>query len=134
MTREEIASGVRECIARALDIEEERVTEESRLIEDLGGDSLDWLDILFQLEEKFYVAISPRAIDTALRTRVGEDVPLHDEGIYTPQALAILREIMPEVPPEELYDGMPIQELPRVFRVGTMINLVQQAMEQESEA
>ena len=101
MNREEILTGMRECIAEALSIEAEAIREEDKLIDDLGADSLDLLDLMFQLQERFQVTISPRDMERRIQGELG-DAPYEVDGIYTPAALAELRRSMPEVPLEEL--------------------------------
>ncbi len=44
---------VKKLIAEQLNIPEDKIKPESRLIEDLGADSLDTLEMLMALEDKF---------------------------------------------------------------------------------
>ena len=48
---------VRKNIARQLDIPEESITMESRLIEDLKADSLDIVELIMDLESEFDLQI-----------------------------------------------------------------------------
>lgn len=48
---------VRAAIAKQLDIPEESITEESRLIEDLKADSLDVVELIMDLEQEYQVQI-----------------------------------------------------------------------------
>lgn len=48
---------VRAVIAKQLDIPEENITEESRLIEDLKADSLDVVELIMDLEQQYSVEI-----------------------------------------------------------------------------
>jgi hypothetical protein len=79
--------------------------------------------LLFRLEQKFQVRISPREIERRTIARL-EGKPLEVNGVYTPEALAILREALPEIPAEELKPGVTTADLPRKLRVATMVNLV----------
>ncbi|GAB7141368.1 acyl carrier protein [Deferribacterales bacterium RsTz2092] len=45
-------------IAEKLNVEESKVTLESSFVEDLGADSLDTVELVMALEEKFNVEIS----------------------------------------------------------------------------
>lgn len=123
MTHEEIMAGVRECVARVVDKDIAVVHDEDRIIGDLGADSLDLLDLVFQLEQRFKIKISPRGIEKAAQAKLG-DVPLEIDGVYTPEALAELRQSLPEVPAEELCDGLRAARLPHLFRVATFARLV----------
>lgn len=49
---------IRKIIADQLNIAEDRITPEVRLIEDLGIDSLDTLEMLMALEDEYGIQIS----------------------------------------------------------------------------
>jgi len=131
MTREEIFAGVQECLAEALDIEPERIHLDDRIIGDLGADSLDLLDLTFRLEQRFKAPMSFRELEKHAQRRLGGQ-EWQVDGVYTPAALAELRATMPEVPPEELPDGLTVAELPRKIRVLSVVNLVARRLEQLS--
>ena len=48
---------VAEIIAKELNSKKENITMETRLVEDLGADSLDAVEIMFALEEEFGIEI-----------------------------------------------------------------------------
>jgi acyl carrier protein len=126
MTDDDLFAGVRACVAEALDIDEADIRPESRLIDDLGADSLDFLDLLFHLEARFQVRLKPRSIEKLARNRLG-GAALEVNGVFTPEALRELRLLLPEIPIGELSDGMRSAELPRRFRVATFMALVRRA-------
>jgi acyl carrier protein len=53
MDREELFKKVREVVADKLSISEDQVTENASFVEDLGADSLDTVELVMALEEKF---------------------------------------------------------------------------------
>jgi len=55
--RGEIFSKVRACVAESLAIGEDEVRLESRLVDDLGASSLDFIDIVFQLERDLGIKV-----------------------------------------------------------------------------
>jgi len=57
MTREEIFEQVKEVIADRLGVDPDEIKWESRLVEDLGADSLDNAELVMNLEEKFGIEI-----------------------------------------------------------------------------
>ena len=46
------------------------------------------------------------------------------DGVLTELALEKLREVMPEVPADEITSGLTANDIPRLFRVQTFINIV----------
>ena len=59
MTRTEIDEKVREFLIDDLEIDEEKIAPEALLKEDLGIDSLDFVDIVVIVEKKFGFKIKP---------------------------------------------------------------------------
>ena len=53
MNRQEIEKKVREFLIDDLEIDEEKIQPEARLKEDIGIDSLDFVDIVVIVEKKF---------------------------------------------------------------------------------
>lgn len=54
---------VKEILIQQLDVEEEKVTMESSITDDLGADSLDVVDMLMSLEDEFDVEIPDEEIE-----------------------------------------------------------------------
>ena len=54
---------VKKILCGQLDLEEEQVTEEAEVIEDLGADSLDIVDLVMTLEEEFDTEIPDEDIE-----------------------------------------------------------------------
>ncbi len=124
MNHDAIKDGVCQCLAVVLEIDAATIKTEDKIINDLGADSLDLLDLIFQLERHFGLRIKPRDLERRAQEALG-NIPLEVEGVYTPKALEQLRRSMPEVPPEEMADGLRMSRLPYLFRVQTFINLVE---------
>jgi acyl carrier protein len=130
MNRDEVVRGVCECVAAVVDVDPSNVQEGHRILEDLGADSLDLLDLVFHLEQRFKIKISPRDIERRAQREIGS-VPLEVDGVYTAEAIEQLRRTMPEVPREELSEGLRSADLPRSFRVATFVRLVTRLMEEQ---
>jgi acyl carrier protein len=59
MTRVEIEKSVKEFLVEELEIDETKITPEGNLKNDLGIDSLDFVDIVVIVERKFGFKINP---------------------------------------------------------------------------
>ncbi len=59
----QIESAVTEILADRLDQSPRRIKPASRLVEDLGADSLDLVEIVMQVEEAFDIAIEDEAAE-----------------------------------------------------------------------
>jgi acyl carrier protein len=120
---QELYTGVCDCLRQTLSKELPDIQESDRLVADLGVDSLDFLDLVFRVEQKFDVSVNPRDIGRRAQALAGEE-PILVDGCYTARAVEEFRKAMPEVPAEELYPGLPEFQLLASFRVKTFMNLV----------
>ena len=67
---------VREIICSQLDLDEDRVTMDSNILEDFDADSLDLVDLVMSFEDEFGIEVPDDAIES-LRT-VGDVVNVVD--------------------------------------------------------
>ena len=67
-----------EILASQLDVDETTITMEALILEDLGADSLDIVDIAMSLEDEFDMEVPDEAIET-IRT-VGDLVHFIEEN------------------------------------------------------
>ncbi len=120
----EVWGKVVHCFAEALCLEDDEVLWEARVIDDLGAESLDLLDIAFRLDRTFGIKIPRGGIDEGARMEVGDESPYEVDGVLTELGLNALAQAMPEIPREEFVDGLKVKEIPLLFRVGTFYRLV----------
>ena len=64
---DEVRAKVTKVLGVSLALEPEEIAPEARLVQDLGMDSLDFLDVLFSLEREFDVPIRDPALNRVLR-------------------------------------------------------------------
>jgi acyl carrier protein len=65
---------IRELILEQLDVEREKITLDSRFVEDLGADSLDLMELASSLEEEYGVSIDKEELKKIVK--VGDVVEL----------------------------------------------------------
>ncbi len=57
MEKKEIFEKLRVMLAEQFGVEEEKITEESSFIDDLGADSLDIVELVMNIEEEFDIQV-----------------------------------------------------------------------------
>ena len=80
-SREEIESGVREVIARCMDLETDEVKNDDLMKEDIGCDSIDCVEIVMELEKEFGINIPDNEVDAAAGWTVSELCDYVDERL-----------------------------------------------------
>ncbi len=53
-----MSKDIKEMLAKQLNIDVAKVTEDSRIVEDLGADSLDVVELLMTLEDEMGISVS----------------------------------------------------------------------------
>lgn len=85
---------VRRAIAESLAVEPDTITLEQRLIDDLGADSLDFVDIVFMLEQE--LGIQVRDTELSFLTRLDFSSPeVMKEGHLTEEVVGRLSSWLP---------------------------------------
>ena len=120
----QVFATVRDAFAEALGLDDDEVEYGSRVIDDLGAESLDLLDIVYRLERAFGIRIPRGGVEKVSREGLAEGEEYENNGLLTELALTKLAAAMPEVPREEFKPGLKVSEIPFLFRVATFYNLV----------
>lgn len=131
MTIETIYPKVREIIADVLVIDEDAIALNSRLISDLGAESIDFLDLVFQIEKEYGIKIPRGQLEKNARGELTEE-EFEKGGVLTAKGLVALKTYLNEVPAEYFKDNMKVNEIPKLFTVETFCKLILSAMGAQS--
>ena len=82
---ESIASTVRRCVAESLAVPQTDIALESRLVDDLGADSLDFVDIVFMLDRELDIRV--RETEFNFLTRLDFSSPDVMKGAHLTEAV-----------------------------------------------
>jgi len=119
---DELYGKVHASVADVLAIDPAKVTRTASLIDDLGAESIDFLDLLFRLESDFKVKIPRDGIRMAAQDGMADG--FERGGVLTDEALERLRILMPEVPPDRFKTGLRSQQIASLFTAETFTRLV----------
>jgi acyl carrier protein len=119
---ESIFRKVQSCIAESLAIKEEQIKPEARLIDDLGADSLDFLDMIFGLEKAFGVRLRDTKLDLLVRADFSQ-AQLTTDGFLAAESLAKLSEWLPEL---KGIQKITMREVYSHITVNTLVRLVEE--------
>jgi len=117
-----IPETVRTIVADALGRPEADVQLTSNLMEDLGAESLDFLDIVFRLEREFGIQITRGEMERASRGDMTQD-EFAPGGVISERGLARLRELIPEAG-DRIKPGLRPVMILSLFSVQTFANMV----------
>lgn len=113
---------VSEVLIDALGVEDDEVTPEATMIEDLGAESIDFLDIVFKLEQTFGISIDREEL-------FPDDILTSSEflkdGKVTPEGVAKLKERMPFADLEKFEQNPVVQDFANLLTVADLCRFVE---------
>lgn len=114
-------------ILESLDKADDPCTLSTSLIDDLGAESLDYLDVAFRIERVFGVKIQRGRIEKELRARIPH-MTVKPNTDVTEDFKVVLRELMPEVAPAKIDSLTKVKDVARLFTVATFVRIAVQAI------
>lgn len=121
MDEKEIVSKVCACVATALGRDEDEVHVDKKLQRDLEAESIDYLDITFQLEKSFGISIDK---DELFPQKIFQDEELVRDGVVTDKGLRFLEEKLPFADIADFRRDPRVTRVPDLFTVGLLVNYV----------
>ncbi|MFT5206718.1 MAG: acyl carrier protein [Candidatus Omnitrophota bacterium] len=129
MSDSEYFEKIQDSIAKALQVEMDEIEVDSKLIDDLGAESIDFLDIVFRLEKTFNIKI-PR--DDLFPEKVLTDAQYVQSGRITADGLNILKEKLPTIDLSGFEKEPLVAKLPDLFTVKMIVDYIERRMKSSS--
>jgi acyl carrier protein len=126
ITKEEISAvypTVAATMADALGCDLEQVKPDASLIDHLGAESIDFLDIVFRLERAFKVKIPRGKIVEEARGDLSQS-EFEQNGMVSEAGLQRVRSFLSEVPADRFPSPLKVADIPRLFTTETFCKLV----------
>ena len=117
----EVFDKVREALVDALGVDDDEVTEEATMVGDLGAESIDFLDIVFKLEQAFGITI-PR--DELFPDDILTNAEYINDGKVTTDGLVKLKERMPFADLTKFESNPMVQDFGNLLTVKDLCNYV----------
>ncbi|MCC6659256.1 MAG: acyl carrier protein [Phycisphaerales bacterium] len=125
MTRDEIFAKVRTVLVDALAVDEDEVTPSAVLTRDLGAESIDFLDVVFRLEQAFGFKIAQGEL---FPDNVQQDSRYVKDGRVTPQGIAALKERLPHADFAVLERDPQVAKVGEIFTVDSVVRFVERKL------
>ncbi len=120
--KEATYSKVSEVLIDALGVEDDEVTPEATMIGDLGAESIDFLDIVFKLEQAFGISIDREELfpDDILTSS-----EFLQDGKVTAEGVAKLKERMPFANLDKFEENPVVQDFANLLTVQDLCRFVE---------
>ncbi|MGI6401424.1 MAG: acyl carrier protein [Thermoguttaceae bacterium] len=124
-TKDEILAEVRDVLVDSLAADEDQVTPDATLVDDLGAESIDLLEIVFNLEKKFDIKIDRSELIPADLFTNAEYVA---DGKLTPAGVQIIVDRLPGADMEEFKQNPLVQNVSKILTVDVLCNIVEKKL------
>lgn len=125
MTIDEIQEKVSEVLVDALAVDDDEVTPEARLTTDLGAESIDFLDIVFKLEQAFDFKIAQGEL---FPENVAQDPEFVQDGKITDKGISTLKERLPHANFGDLEATRDVAKVPEIFTVQALVKFCEKKL------
>lgn len=125
MTIDDIRAKVGEVLVDALAVDDDEVTPEARLTTDLGAESIDFLDIVFKLEQAFGFKIEQGEL---FPENVAQDPEFVQDGKITDKGLVTLKERLPHAEFGDLESTRDVGKVPEIFTVEALVRFCERKL------
>ena len=122
MTHDEIYAKVKDVLVDALGVDEDEVKPDSVIKDDLGAESIDFLDIMFRLEKAFGIKIPKGEL---MPENVATDPNYVQNNTLTANGITMLKEKMPHSDFTEFEKDPTVDNMSKLFTVEAITNYVE---------
>ena len=132
MEKNEIFDNVCVVIEKSIGRPKDSIKMEDTLFDELGLDSIDLVDILFELETLYDVELKVSDIEQRIREELGE-IPYEVDGVITAEGLVAVRKHMTEIDPDVIKEGLTVHRLIQLFSVHSLCKIIEYRLQQEAK-
>lgn len=126
MTQDDIFEKVQEVLVDALAVDDDEVTPEATLTSDLGAESIDFLDIVFKLEQSFGFKIEQGEL---FPDNVTQDPEFVQNGRVTDKGMQTLKERLPHADFSKLEENPDVTKVGEIFTVDALVKFVERKLD-----
>ena len=124
-TNTELYEKVRDCVAEALALDLDEISPESTLLDELGAESIDLLDILFRIDRATGMKIQSDELASYVQGGIpDEEFGDEDADVITPKGMDQLKKVMPQIAEKDLDGKLSPEDVMSHFTVANLTELV----------
>jgi acyl carrier protein len=124
MTESDTLKAVQEAVVGALGVSDDEASPDATLMDDLGAESIDLLDILFRIERSTGVKIQASDLSDYIQGGISDDKFSDENEVITPEGMEHLKRIMPQLDADALQGELKAEDVIKHFTVQNLAGMV----------
>jgi acyl carrier protein len=129
LTQTEAFTAVQGAVVGALGVDEDEATADATLMDELGAESIDLLDILFRIERATGIKIAAADLSTYMQGGIPDDEFSDADEMISPKGLEQLKKVMPQIDTDALQGKLEAEKVITLFTVQNLADMVAQRAE-----
>lgn len=125
MSQEEIYKAVETAVADALGMPADEIGPDATLMDELGAESIDLLDILFRLQKSVGVKIQASDLGEYVQGGIPDEEFGDEREVVTPKGMEQLKKVMPQIDESELLGRLTADKVMSLFTVQNLADMVE---------
>jgi acyl carrier protein len=127
----DVLETINDCLVDSCGVDRQEIELEKTLMDDLGIDSIDLIDLVYTLEKQYSISLEIGEFAKIAARELG-DVPFENDNVITDGGLELLKEWIGESQHKNIKRGLTVQEIPFLFTVQSICILVQKKLAEKS--
>jgi acyl carrier protein len=123
-TDSELHEAVQAAVVGALGVSEDEASPDATLMDDLGAESIDLLDILFRIERSTGVKIQASDLGDYMQGGIPDDEFSDGNEMITEKGLEHLKTVMPQIDTAALAGSLNANDVIKLFTVSNLGDMV----------
>ena len=119
-------TAVQQAVVGALGVEEDEAGPDATLMDDLGAESIDLLDILFRIERGTGIKIQAGDLSDYIQGGIPDDEFSDGNEMISEQGLEQLKKVMPQIDADALRGNLEAEKVITLFTVQNLADMVAQ--------
>ena len=126
MAAQAVVERIKTCVAEVLAVDPGDIGTQSRLIDDLGADSLDLVELMYLMEQAFGLRLSKNDLSLSAQLGMSEE-EVHVDEVLTTKALELLRRRFAHAA-DLLVEGVTRNQLASLLTVEEIARVIEKKM------
>lgn len=126
MDQDKMLAIVQEAVVAALGVDEDEATPDATLMDDLGAESIDLLDVLFRVERKTGIKIQAADLADYVQGGIPDEEFSDENDVVTAKGLEHLKTVMPQIDTDALTGKLSADKVISLFTVQNLATMYAQ--------
>jgi acyl carrier protein len=120
----ELDAIVKDAVVEALALDDDEATPQATIMDDLGAESIDLLDVLFRIQKATGVKIEASHLGDYIQGGIPDDEFSDENEIISAKGAEQLHRVMPQTDPAELEGTLSAEDVMSLFTIENLVEMV----------